>query len=136
MTKELVEKLWERQAELKQQIRTIESELGKINALLALYVKPEEAIRTPKTTSERAVVSRAIADGKHNDKEVIIKAVEDILKAANGQPILREALLAELGNRGVTIRGVDPANVLTTILWRAKKRFTHIRGVGYTLVKD
>jgi len=48
-----------------------------------------------------------------------------------GRPLVRSALLRELGKRGITIGGTVPTKNLGTLMWRLREHFVNIEGRGY-----
>lgn len=48
-----------------------------------------------------------------------------------GRPLVRSALLRELGERGITIGGAVPTRNLGTLMWRLREHFVNIEGRGY-----
>lgn len=73
----------------------------------------------------------------NSTKEEVTETAKSILSQA-GKPLSRSDLLARLIEREMTIKGKDPAMVLTTMLWRTKATsgIERLKSGGYRLKDD
>jgi hypothetical protein len=95
----------------------------------------------PRPIAERAAIRSGAATGRRTGRgvnpsyKVLIPAVAEIL-ANQGRPMKRGPLLRALSDRGLTLLGRDPTNVLGTIIFNhARDQLVNLPSYGYWLIE-
>lgn len=128
--------LLERLAEIEKEIVRIREELEKTEKFLAeweMYAAVQWHPKPDESGSRVVFVSHShSSETKHKNppREEVGNVVESMLDEFH-QPLTRVRILSELDQRNMPINGVDPAMVLSTMMWRMKNRFRRIPGKGY-----
>ena len=140
---ELREALASRLAEIRTEMKNLESEASRLNEevhladeFLKLWRRQNNVPGPTQPASTRYEIRSDVPIPKpkprNPPREEVVEACMEIISAA-GKPLSRQELYDGLLARGMQVYGKDPQMVLSTMLWRSQEQIVRLPSFGYWL---
>ncbi|WP_147283758.1 hypothetical protein [Bosea caraganae] len=119
---------------LQQRLEEVRREVARIDKFLHDWVEfaggmpPGVAVDSVHVADSREDTPRPRP--KNPSKEVVIESALEIIREY-GKPMNRSDLFHSLAKQGVVLEGADPEMVLSTMLWRMRKKIARLPNFGY-----